>query len=123
VEEELSIPLVYVIDDDDAVRDSLDTYLSLMGLDVATYGSSRQLLDGEIGTPQVLVIDVNMPDVDGFALLDGLRTRGLDVPAIFMTGLGEPDVRARALRAGVEEFFDKPIDPKLLLATIVRLLG
>lgn len=120
--EDSCIPLVYVIDDDDAVRDSLDTYLALMGLDVATYSSGRQLLDGEIGMPRVLVIDVNMPDVDGFALLDGLRTRGLDVPAIFMTGLGEADVRARALQAGVEEFFDKPVDPKLLLATIMRLL-
>lgn len=117
------IPLVYVVDDDDAVRDSLDTYLSLMGLNVVTYSSGQQLLDGEIGTPQVLVIDINMPDIDGFVLLDGLRARGIGAPVIFMTGLGETDVRARALQAGVEAFFDKPVDPKQLLATITRLLG
>jgi two-component system, LuxR family, response regulator FixJ len=117
------IPLIYVIDDDDAVRDSLDAYLSLMGMKVVAYSSARQLLDGEVDAPHVLIIDINMPDMDGFALLDGLRDRGVDAPAIFMTGLGEPDVRARALKAGAHRFFDKPVDPKVLLATVKRLLS
>lgn len=115
-------PLIYIIDDDDAVRDSLDAYLSLMGMSVVTYSSGRQVLDGDIDTPQVLIIDINMPDIDGFELLDGLRNRGVDAPAIFMTGLGEPDVRARASEAGVDGFFDKPVDPRALLSAVKRLL-
>jgi len=118
----MQAPLIYIVDDDDAVRDSLNAYLTLMGMSVATYDSGQQLLDSEIGTPQVLIIDLNMPDIDGFMLLEELRKRGVDTPAIFMTGLSDPDARARAVDAGVQVFFDKPIVPKKLLSCVLHLL-
>jgi FixJ family two-component response regulator len=121
--EEFASPLIYIIDDDDGVRDSLEAYLSLKGLNVLTFASGRDLLDGRVGEPQVLIIDINMPDLDGFALLECLRLEGLLAPAIFMTGLGEAEVRARAFEAGVEDFHDKPVDPKALLASVLRLVG
>jgi FixJ family two-component response regulator len=116
-------PLVHVVDDDDAVRDSLAAYLTLKGMAVTAFGSAREVLDHEGMAPDILILDVNMPDTDGFLLLDILRERGQRGPAIFITGLGDADMRLRAERAGVAAFLDKPLNPPVLLATLNRLLG
>jgi FixJ family two-component response regulator len=117
-------PLVYVVDDDEAVRDSLETYLALKGLSVVAFASGRELLDGEPDDgPEILIIDVNMPDIDGLSLLEALRGRGVQAPAIVVTGLGDGDLRERAARAGAADFFDKPVDPRALVRAILRLLG
>ena len=63
-----------------------------------------------------------MPSIDGFTLLEMLRERGHVEPAVLITGLGDPDIRARAERAGAAAFFDKPIDPPVLFSTLIRLL-
>ena len=115
-------PLVYIVDDDDAVRDSLDAYLTLKGMNVAVFGSAQELLIHEDVFPNLLIIDVNMPEIDGFMLLETLRHRGHNAPAVLITGLGDPDTRARAERAGVAAFFDKPIDPPVLFSTLILLL-
>ena len=116
-------PLVYIVDDDDAVRDSLDAYLTLKGMNVTVFGSAKELLGREDVLPNLLIIDVNMPEIDGFMLLETLRDRGHDEPAVLITGLGDSDTRARAERAGVAAFFDKPIDPPVLFSTLTRLLA
>jgi FixJ family two-component response regulator len=118
----LAKPSVYVVDDDDAVRDSLDAYLTLKGMSVNVFGSAQELLDHDDGFPNLLIIDVNMPEIDGFMLLETLRDRGHEAPAVLITGLGNPDTRARAERAGVAAFFDKPIDPPVLFSALTRLL-
>lgn len=118
----LAKPSVYVVDDDDAVRDSLDAYLSLKGMNVTAFGSAQELLNHDDVSPNIWILDVNMPSIDGFMLLEMLRERGHDEPAVLITGLGDPDTRARAERAGVAAFFDKPIDPPVLLSTLTRLL-
>ena len=115
-------PSVYVVDDDDAVRDSLDTYLTLKGMRVTVFSSAQELLNHEDIPPNLLILDVNMPSIDGFMLLKMLRERGHDEPAVLITGLGDPDMRARAERAGVAAFFDKPIDPPVLFSTLTQLL-
>lgn len=115
-------PSVYVVDDDDAVRDSLDTYLTLKGMRVTVFSSAQELLNHEDIPPNLLILDVNMPSIDGFMLLKLLRERGHDEPAVLITGLGDPDMRARAERAGVAAFFDKPIDPPVLFSTLTQLL-
>ncbi|MBL8902422.1 MAG: response regulator, partial [Rhizobiales bacterium] len=104
-------PSVYVVDDDDAVRDSLDLYLTLKGMNVTIFGSAQELLDHDAGAPHILVLDVNMPGMDGIMLLEILRGRGHAEPAVLITGLGDPEIRARAERAGATAFLDKPIDP------------
>lgn len=117
-------PIVYVIDDDEGVRDSLETYLALKGMSVIAFGSGRALLDGEYENgPEVLIIDVNMPDIDGLSLLETLRGRGVNAPAIIITGLGDDDLRERATRAGAADFFDKPVDPRALMRSVLRLIG
>jgi FixJ family two-component response regulator len=118
----LAKPSVYVVDDDDAVRDSLDAYLTLKGMNVTAFGSAQELLNHNDILPSLLILDVNMPSIDGFMLLEMLRERGHDEPAVLITGLGDPDTRARAERAGVAAFFDKPIDPPVLFSTLTRLL-
>jgi FixJ family two-component response regulator len=117
-----SKPVVYVVDDDDAVRDSLDTYLTLKGLHTVAFGSARDVLAYRDFGPELLIVDINMPDIDGFALLDALRERGQNPPVILITGLGDPEVRARADRAEVAALFDKPIDAPALLTAIKRIL-
>jgi CheY-like chemotaxis protein len=116
-------PVIYVVDDDDAVRDSLDAYLTLKGMSVLAFGSAQEVLDGSEFNASLMILDVNMPDMDGFVLLDALRNRGHTAPAVLITGLGDPEVRARADRAGVAAFFDKPIDTIAMFSTITRLLG
>jgi len=119
----LAKPSVYVVDDDDAVRDSLDTYLTLKGMNVTAFGSAQELLGhGEV-SPNIWILDVNMPSIDGFMLLEMLRERGHDEPVVLITGLGDPDIRARAEHAGVAAFFDKPIDPPMLFSALTRLLS
>lgn len=116
-------PLVHIVDDDDAVRDSLDAYLTLKGMSVAAFGSAQELLDHENGLPSLFILDVNMPEIDGFMLLETLRDRGHVAPAILITGLGDPDMRMRAERAGAAALFDKPIDPSVLFSTLLQLLA
>jgi len=119
----LAKPSVYVVEDDDAVRDSLDVYLTLKGMNVTAFGSAQELLDYDDGSPNILIFDVNMPDMDGIMLLEILRKRGHAEPAVLVTGLGDPEIRARAERAGAAAFFDKPIDPPVLFFALTRLLS
>ena len=119
----LAKPSVYVVDDDDAVRDSLDAYLTLKGMNVTAFGSAQELLSQDDVSPNIWILDVNMPSIDGFTLLEMLRERGHDEPAVLITGLGDPDIRARAERAGAAAFFDKPIDPPVLFSALTELLS
>jgi two-component system, LuxR family, response regulator FixJ len=114
--------LVYVIDDDDAVRDSLDLFLTLKGFNVVGFNSAKAVLESMDPEPSLVILDVNMPDIDGFGLLQELRERGNLAPVILMTGLGDGDVRSRAERAGVAAFFDKPIDTPALFIRINEIL-
>lgn len=116
-------PCICVVDDDDAVRDSLELFLSMKGLKVLTYSSGQQLLDNEGRVfPQLLILDIHMPEMDGFELLSHLRQRGMDAPVIFMSGLGDRAIELRAENSGVAAFFNKPIDPHGLYQKVVQLI-
>lgn len=92
-------------------------------MNVTAFGSAQELLDYDDGSPNILIFDVNMPDMDGIMLLEILRKRGHAEPAVLVTGLGDPEIRARAERAGAAAFFDKPIDPPVLFFALTRLLS
>ncbi len=115
-------PNIFIIDDDEAVRDSLDAYLSLKGMNVTAFSSAQHVLNHEGHAPELLIMDVNMPDIDGFMLLEMLRHRGNGAPAVFISGLGDGEMRQRAARMGVAAFFDKPVDPTRLFASLTNLL-
>jgi two-component system, LuxR family, response regulator FixJ len=117
-------PEIHIVDDDEAVRDSLDVYLTLKDLRVAVFASAKDFLERSSFTLDLLILDVNMPEIDGFALLEILRKeRNYTLPVILMSGLGDPETRARAERAGVAAFIDKPVDTPFLYSTITSLLS
>lgn len=112
-------PAVFLVDDDDAVRDALATLIGTMGLQVHDYPNAQaflQTLDPEaIGC---LIVDVRMPQVSGLQLQEHLTQAGIDLPVIVITGHGDIDVCRRAFRAGAVEFLTKPVDELALLEAI-----
>jgi two-component system, LuxR family, response regulator FixJ len=118
----LEKPTIYVVDDDDAVRDSLDAYLTLKGMAVTVFASAQELLERDEISTDLLILDVNMPHIDGFTLMDVLKDRGQNIPTVLITGLGDPDIRARSASAGAVAFLDKPIDTPVLYSTVVQVL-
>ncbi len=115
-------PSISIVDDDEAVRDSIDAYLTIKGMQVKTFRSGLELLKCSGLHSDLYILDINMPDIDGFLLLEHLRAQGMKGPIIFITGLGDRALRLKASQAGAAAFLDKPIDTQLLLATIHRLL-
>jgi two-component system response regulator FixJ len=110
---------VVVIDDDEAVLDSLEALLAAEGLSASTFNSARAFLeDREVGLPACLVTDVRMPDMDGLELLATLKRRGPLPPVIVITGHGDVPMAVRAMKLGARDFIEKPFDPDVLVAGI-----
>jgi two-component system, LuxR family, response regulator FixJ len=119
-------PVVFVVDDDEAVRDSLAVMLEAEGLAVEAFASGRALLEALApgGRAGCVVADVRMPDMDGLELLERLMARdgggGGRLPVIIMTGHGDVPMAVRAMKAGAVDFIEKPFTPELILATVRR---
>jgi FixJ family two-component response regulator len=114
-------PLIQIVEDDDAIRDSLKLLLEARGYTVETYGSGAEFFDdGDPARSKCLILDVNLPGETGFEVLARLRNKGLETPAIFVSGRGTSAVRAQAARAQAAAFFDKPVPPTELLAAIAK---
>jgi two-component system response regulator FixJ len=111
--------LVHIIDDDDAVRDSLALLLGTADLEVQTYASAVTFL---AAAPQhasgCILTDVRMPDMDGLTLLRRLGEAGIRLPVIVMTGHGDVPIAVEALKAGAVDFLEKPFDDERLIAAI-----
>jgi two-component system, LuxR family, response regulator FixJ len=115
---------VFVVDDDQMVRASLQWMLRQADLCVKSYSSGRLFLDAycpsEMGC---LVLDLRMPDMDGFALQKALCERKIRLPIIFVTGHGDVATCARAFREGAVDFLEKPVDDTILLDRIQGLVS
>lgn len=110
---------VLVIDDDDAVRDSLKFALGLEGLDVRLYRDGAELLrEADLPRTGCLVVDYWMPGIDGLELVGHLRDRAVELPAILITGRPSGDLRRRADRAGFHAVVEKPCEDGALLDVI-----
>jgi two-component system response regulator FixJ len=119
----MSEPRVYVIDDDDAVRDSLALLLELRGLKPAAYAEPRRFLaECRPDWAGCIVLDLKMPDMDGLELQSALAERGIALPIIFITAHGDAANARSALKAGAVDFIEKPIDDELLIDTVRRAL-
>jgi len=115
---------VFVIDDDEAVRDSVSLLLESAGYRVRTYESGRLFLEEAASLPfGCAVIDVRMPDIDGLELQDALRARGIDIPIVIMTGHGDVPMAVRAMRAGAVDFVEKPFADHVILDSVKRALA
>jgi two-component system response regulator FixJ len=114
-----SKPIVHVIDDDDAARESLAFLLQSAELEVRSYDSATAFLTGEQDLSSGCVItDVRMPDVSGIDLLRRLREGGSDIPVIVITGHGDIPLAVEAMKLGAAEFFEKPYDDDALLEAV-----
>ena len=115
---------VFVVDDDPAHWESLRWMLEQADYHVKAFSSSREFLDSY--RPQdtgCLVLDVRMPEMDGLALQKALRERKIRLPIIFMTAYGDVPTCARAFREGAIDFLEKPVNDKVLLEHIERLIA
>lgn len=110
---------VYVIDDDPAVRDSVETLLDAAGLTAKTFVSGGELMRrcDEL-TSGCLLLDVHLPDHDGFEVLVALRQAGVMLPAVFMTGSDYRAAFARASALGAHDVLQKPLDDARLLRVV-----
>ena len=118
---ESTLPIVYLVDDDPAVRDSLRVILELYGMNVRDYASARGFLaDPDRGGPGCLVLDLHMPDMSGFELLEVLREQGSRLPVIVFSGRGDATLREHVERNGAVAFLAKPVDTDILLETVKR---
>jgi two-component system, LuxR family, response regulator FixJ len=111
--------LVYVIDDDDAARDSLAFLLDTAGFSVRTYEAATAFLD-ELARLErgCIVSDVRMPGITGIELLQRLRDRKIDWPVIVMTGHGDVSLAVEAIKSGAMDFIEKPYPHDELLGAV-----
>jgi two-component system response regulator FixJ len=111
--------LVHVIDDDDAVRDSLGFLLETAGFSVKTYGSAIQFLERlpDDGAGCVLT-DVRMPGMNGLELVSQLHALGRGFPVVVMTGHADVPLAVQAMKAGVADFIEKPFEDETILQAL-----
>jgi two-component system response regulator FixJ len=111
--------LAHVIDDDDAMRDSLAFLLGAAGIDVRTYETANAFLAGVAGLDgSVIITDVRMPGMSGIELLQHLKTAGVTMPVIVITGHGDVPLAVEAMKLGAVDFLEKPFDDEVLLASV-----
>jgi two-component system, LuxR family, response regulator FixJ len=116
-------PIVFVVDDDRAMRDSLRWLLESIGLSVRTYGTAVEFLrDHDPAQPGCLVLDVRMPGMSGLDVQTELAQRGAELPTIVVTGHAEVAMAVRAVKAGAIDFIEKPFSDQLLLDRVRQAL-
>jgi len=113
------LPVIAIVDDDEAVREALCDLLQVEGLTARPYESgSAFLTDESAGECDCLVTDVRMPEMDGLELQHRLRARGSALPVIFITSSDDRLARARALECGAAAWFTKPVADEALLGAL-----
>lgn len=111
-------PVVFVVDDDVSVRESLELLIGFAGWQPETFASAQEFLARpRLLTPSCLVLDVSLPDLNGLDLQRLVADR-VDMPIIFITGYGDIPMTVRAMKAGAVEFLTKPFDDEVLLSAI-----
>jgi two-component system response regulator FixJ len=109
---------IHVVDDDEAMRDSLVALLEDAGYEARAYASAEELLACGALEPGCVVSDIRMPGMDGLTLLRQLRAEGDGLPLILITGHGDIPLAVAAMKAGAVDFLEKPFDAEALLAAI-----
>jgi two-component system response regulator FixJ len=117
-------PVVHIVDDDEAMRDSLLFLLDAEGLKARAYESALAFLDraGEL-EPGCILTDVRMPQVNGLEMVRRLKAAGVTLPVIVMTGHADLSLAIEAMRAGVIDFLEKPFEDHALLSALRQALS
>ena len=114
---------VFIVDDDSHIRRALTRLLRAASFEVASFGSAREFLAAhDPEAPGCLLLDVVMPDVDGFELQASLRAAGCPIPIIFLTAGGDIPMSVRAMKAGAVTFLTKPAGGVPLIAAVTEAL-
>ena len=110
---------VYILDDDEASRNSIATLLSSAGFRTRSFASANQFLR-EVASlaPGCLISDLRMPDMDGITLLQQLMTMKLNIRVVLITGHGDIKTAVRAIKSGAADFVEKPYDDETILAAV-----
>ena len=112
-------PVVFVVDDDVSVRESLELLIRCAGWQPETFASSQKFLARpRISVPSCLVLDVSLPGLNGLDLQGRVAVERPDMPIIFITGYGDVPMTVRAMKAGAVEFLTKPFNHDVLLSAI-----
>ena len=120
-------PRIHIIDDEDSVRESLKALLDAFGWEAVAYATASGYLstlsESDSEKPQCLLVDIQLPDMNGLDLLSELNQRKVSVPAIVMTGHGDSELETRAVEENAIGYFQKPFDTSELLNKISGVLA
>lgn len=116
---EVTAPIIYLIDDDEAILKALKRLLEIYGHQVEAYTNAEKFLDNH--NPQAhgcAVVDLGLPGMDGLAVQEILIAENVERPVIFLTGKGDITASVRAMKAGAVDFLTKPVNAECLLAAV-----
>ena len=120
----MSRGLVYIVDDDDAVRDSLDLLLAAAGFETLTFDSAEAFLAApHKATGGCLLSDIRMPGASGLDLMATLQARGAACPVVLITGHGDVPLAVEAMKRGAHDFIEKPFDDGRLIGAVASALA
>jgi FixJ family two-component response regulator len=116
-------PVVFVVDDDLAMREALQDLLASVGMDVRVFASTHEFMQAQRpDAPGCLVLDVRLPGASGLTFQEELLRAGVDLPVIFITGHGDIPMSVKAMKSGAVEFLTKPFQDQELLDAIQQAL-
>jgi FixJ family two-component response regulator len=117
-------PVVFVVDDDVSLRESLEALIRLAGWRPETFASAQEFLARpHTLAPSCLILDVNLPDLNGLELQSRIAAGRLDMPIIFVSGYGDVPITVQAMKAGAVDFLTKPFSHDVLVAAIGAAIG
>jgi len=117
-------PVVFVIDDDAGVRESIQGLLKSVGLRSEAFGATSEFLDARrLNVPSCLILDIRLPGMNGLEFQHELTTAGIRIPIIFITGHGDIPMTVKAMKSGAIEFLTKPFRDQDLLDAIHQALA
>jgi FixJ family two-component response regulator len=112
-------PFVFIVDDDDAVRDGLSMVFETVGLAYHTFENAEHFFESyHPGTPGCLILDIDMQEMNGDELQEELNRRNIRLPIIFLSSYGDNHLRERVINAGAVDFMVKPVQINLLIERI-----
>ena len=113
-----------ITDDEKWICESLNILFSRKGLEVSTALTGQETLDFlKAQTADLVILDFNLPDMDGLDVLAGIKKINPDIPVIFMTGYGSETISIKAFKLGIADYFIKPFDPKTLIKRVLEIVN
>ena len=118
-----AVPIVFVVDDDVSVRESLELLINHEGWQPKTFPSAQEFLDSPRAVvPSCMLLDISLPGLNGLELQKRVAVERTDMPIIFITGHGDVPKTVQAMKAGAVEFLTKPFNDEVLLSAVRQAL-